>query len=57
MIWLLLSSTEAVAARFDKNISIARRALETQFSKEKTNQNDRDRPTRVSPGGPDPHHH
>lgn len=57
MIWVLLSSAEIIVARPVKQITIARRALETQFGRKKMEQNDHNWPARVSPGGPDPHHH
>lgn len=62
MIWVLISCADIEARPLPrplKQLTIARRALEAQFGKEKTtmDQNDHSFPARVSPGGPDPHHH
>ncbi|KAL9159500.1 hypothetical protein ABFS82_08G138400 [Erythranthe guttata] len=64
MIWVsVVSCAEIEAGRHRRlpavrQITIARRALEAQFVKEKKmDQNDHNLPDRVSPGGPDPRHH
>lgn len=55
IILLLIFSSAVIIARPVKPITVARRALEVQF--EKMNQSKNDWPARVSPGGPDGHHH
>ncbi|KAL7102827.1 hypothetical protein ACP275_08G142400 [Erythranthe tilingii] len=61
MICVSVSSAEIEVGRrlpAVRQITIARRALEAQFVKEKKmEQNDHNLPDRVSPGGPDPRHH
>ncbi|KAL0442683.1 UNVERIFIED_CONTAM: hypothetical protein Slati_1991000 [Sesamum latifolium] len=57
MTLLLLLSAVTVAARPVRPITIARRALEAQFSMEKMSQSEHEWPERVTPGGPDGHHH
>lgn len=56
-ILLLLFSSALLEARPIRPIRIAREAFEEQFEREKANYGTRDWPQRVSPGGPDPHHH
>lgn len=55
IVLLLVFSCVGIVARPVKPITVARRALEVQF--EKMNQSNNDWPDRVSPGGPDGHHH
>ncbi|KAF3671635.1 hypothetical protein FXO38_00414 [Capsicum annuum] len=54
---LLLLSSALLEARPLRPIRIAREALEEEFEREKQKYGARDWPQRVSPGGPDPHHH
>ncbi|CAN4078837.1 unnamed protein product [Withania somnifera] len=54
---LLLFSSALLEARSFRSIRIAREALEEQFDREKAKYGAHDWPQRVSPGGPDPHHH
>lgn len=55
---LILLSSAITEARHFRSIRIAREALEAQFEREKMNvAATNDWPDRVSPGGPDPHHH
>ncbi|CAN4084148.1 unnamed protein product [Withania somnifera] len=54
---LLLFSSALLDFRSFRSIRIAREALEEQFEREKANYGARDWPQRVSPAGPDPHHH
>lgn len=54
---LLLLSSAITEARHFSSIRIAREALQAQFEREKMNVATNDWPERVSPGGPDPHHH
>lgn len=59
LIFILLSASVIRARPVPvRPISVAREALETQIEKEKMMyQTNQERPERVSPGGPDPHHH
>ncbi|XP_069149737.1 CLAVATA3/ESR (CLE)-related protein 2 [Solanum lycopersicum] len=54
---LLLLSSALLEARPIRSIRIAREALEEQFEREKAKVGAHEWPQRVSPGGPDPHHH
>lgn len=54
---ILLSSPPAVGARPVKPIRAAREALQMQFERASINNDNNGLPARVSPGGPDPHHH
>lgn len=54
--WLLFSCA-VIVARPVKPITVARRALEAQFGKEKMNQSYHEWPERTTPSGPDGHHH
>lgn len=44
-------------ARTVRPIGVAREAFEAQFRREMTDESEDKWPVRVSPGGPDPHHH
>ncbi|KAK4361176.1 hypothetical protein RND71_020128 [Anisodus tanguticus] len=54
---LLLLSSALLEARSFRSIRIAREALVEQFVRDRENHGAHDWPQRVSPGGPDPHHH
>lgn len=60
LIFILLVSAAVIGARpvRVRPISVAREALEAQMERQKMMyQTNQERPERVSPGGPDPHHH
>ncbi|KAL8032486.1 hypothetical protein ABFX02_13G099200 [Erythranthe guttata] len=55
--WLLLLCSAETMARSVKSITIARRELEARFVTVKRNRSHHEWPGRVTPGGPDAHHH
>lgn len=58
IIYLVMLSLVTTDARSVRPIGIARKALEAEFRQKMiTDERKYEWPSRVSPGGPDPHHH